>query len=128
MKNQLTTGVAVFAATAILFLGIGAAIAATTTTLSPFPVGSTTAVSCAAGSGKLKNFSVETDSETVSCPAPTTTTTTVPPTTTTTVAGTSGGSPTLSASAAEYIVETVNSQGTSSAGAVLTLSSANGAE
>ena len=42
MRNQLTTGIAVFAATSVLFLGIGAAIAATTTTttISPFAPGS----------------------------------------------------------------------------------------
>ena len=40
-ENQLTTGIAVFAATSVLFLGIGAAIAATTTTttISPFAPG-----------------------------------------------------------------------------------------
>ena len=53
-------------------------------------------MTCAAGSGPLKNFSVESESESVSCPLPTTTTTvapatttTVPPTTTTTTAGSS---------------------------------------
>ncbi len=87
MKNQLTTAVAVFAATSVLLLGIGAALAATTS-LSPFAPGSLNAVSCAAGSGPLKNFSVTSASESVSCPLPATTTTVAPATTTTTVAPT----------------------------------------
>jgi hypothetical protein len=114
MKNQLTTGIAVFAATSVLFLGIGAAIAATTT-VSPFAPGSLNAVSCAAGSGQLKNFSVKSESESVSCPLPTTTTTVAPTTTTTTGTGTGTGTPPLSNSCSKPetpVYTTTNYEGT----------------
>ena len=93
MRKQWTTGIAVFAATSVLFLGIGAAIAATTT-LAPWRAGSLHVVSCA-GTSALSNTNISAQSETVNCSVTTTTTTTtVPPTTTTTASGTASGPPT----------------------------------
>ena len=103
MKRQMSTGVGVFAASAILFLGVGGAIAATTA-LGPFKAGSSHTESCV-GTSRLSNTNVKTQSETVNCSVPTTTTvpsttttTKVPPTTTTTAFPsncTSSGSATL---------------------------------
>ena len=84
MRKQLTTGVAVFAASAILFLGVGGALAVTSA-LAPFKAGSSHTATCI-GTSQMSNTNVEAQSETVNCSATTTTTTTtkVPPTTTTT--------------------------------------------
>jgi hypothetical protein len=135
VKKQLTTALAVFAATSVLFLGIGAAIAATST-LGKFAPGSSTAVSCAAGSARLSNTLVRTESETVNCPLPTTTTTTtntsattttVAPTTTTTA---TPGSWSCTSSVPNYLanslttaVSSVTDQGGASTGAVIVTTS-----